>query len=305
MAAAVLAARDLVNEIPAELTPQRLAEIAVQVAKGHGGLSCRVLDEKQMEQEKMGATLAVGRGSANPPRFIELSWEPKKPANKEDLLVLVGKGVCFDSGGLNIKPGEHMATMKMDMSGAAAVISAIGAIAELKLPVRVKAVVAAVENMPGGASYKPDDIVRALDGTTIEVGNTDAEGRLTLADALGWARKKLGATKIIDLATLTGACVVALGPIDSRAVRLRTMPGPGQCGRGRRFGREKSSAGCRWTTICGTISRARPRISRISGPPAGAGRSPRHCSCTSSPAIRRGCTWISPGPPGATAGGTT
>ncbi|MBW7995970.1 MAG: leucyl aminopeptidase [Candidatus Glassbacteria bacterium] len=212
VAGGVIAARELVNEIPTELTPERLAEKAAALAESHEGLSCRVLDEQEMEREKMGASLAVARGSANPPRFIELSWEPSGPVSSAERLVLVGKGVCFDSGGLNIKTGPNMSTMKMDMSGAAAVIGAIGVIAELKLPVRVTAVVAAVENMPGGRSYKPDDIVRALDGTTIEVGNTDAEGRLTLADALGWAVGRLEATRIVELATLTGACVAALGP---------------------------------------------------------------------------------------------
>lgn len=208
----VISARELVNEIPAELTPDRLARAALELAGAHKGLSCRVLDEDEMEREAMGASLAVARGSVNPPRFIELSWDPAGPVNGDRPLVLVGKGVCFDSGGLNIKPGDHMSRMKMDMSGAAAVIGAIGVIAALGLPVRVHAVVSAVENMPGGASYKPDDIVRALDGTTIEIGNTDAEGRLTLADALGWAVKRLDAARIVEFATLTGACVVALGP---------------------------------------------------------------------------------------------
>ena len=212
VAEGVNSARELVNEIPAELTPEALAEVAVELAKSHKGLSCRVLDEQEMEREKMGATLAVARGSVNPPRFIELSWEPESKPASDKLLVLVGKGVCFDSGGLNIKPGDHMAGMKTDMAGAAAVLGAMEAIAALKLPVRVTAVVAAVENMPGGSSYKPDDIVRALDGTTIEIGNTDAEGRLTLADALAWATGKLKADRVVDLATLTGACVVALGP---------------------------------------------------------------------------------------------
>ncbi len=211
VASGVNSARELVNEIPAELTPQALAAVAVDLAKEHKGLSCRVLDEQEMEREKMGATLAVARGSVNPPRFIELSWEPEQKPASDELLVLVGKGVCFDSGGLNIKPGEHMAGMKTDMAGAAAVLGAMEAIAALKLPVRVTAVVAAVENMPGGRSYKPDDIVRAMDGTTIEIGNTDAEGRLTLADALSWATGKLKASRVVDLATLTGACVVALG----------------------------------------------------------------------------------------------
>lgn len=208
---AVCAARDLINEIPQEMTPERLAEAAQEAAVGVGGLACRVLDEAGMEREKMGAALAVARGSDNRPRFIELSWTPRKMSDKDLHLVLVGKGVTFDSGGLNIKPGDSMNSMKADMSGAAAVISSIRAIARLKLPLRVTALVAAVENMPSGRSYRPDDIVRAMNGVTIEIGNTDAEGRLTLADALSWALARCKATRIVDLATLTGACMIALG----------------------------------------------------------------------------------------------
>jgi len=218
VAEGVSAARDLINEIPEVMTPAQLAQRAEELAAGLDGLTCRVLDEQAMSREKMGAALAVARGSENKPRFIELLYEPPEPVNKDDLLVMVGKGVTFDSGGLNLKPGEHMSTMKMDMSGAAAVILAITVIARLKLPLRVAAVVAAVENMPGGRAYRPDDVVRAMDGTTIEVGNTDAEGRLTLADALSWAIHKLGAGRIVDLATLTGACVVGLGPYTAGVV---------------------------------------------------------------------------------------
>ena len=211
LAEGVITARELVNEIPEVMTPAELAERAGKISSGIKGLSCRVLDEKEMAAEKMGAALAVARGSDNRPRFIQLLYEPPKVHKKEALLAMVGKGVTFDSGGLNIKPGESMTAMKMDMSGAAAVISAITIIARMGLPLRCAAVVAAVENMPSGRSYRPDDIIRAMNGTTIEVGNTDAEGRLTLADSLSWAIHQLGAARVIDLATLTGACVVALG----------------------------------------------------------------------------------------------
>ncbi|HUU26775.1 MAG TPA: leucyl aminopeptidase [archaeon] len=214
----VLTARDMINEIPEVMTPENLAKRAGELAAEVEGIKVRVLDEKAMAGEKMAAALAVARGSENSPRFIELVYDPPGVPGKEDLLVMVGKGVTFDSGGLNIKPGEHMATMKMDMSGAAAVISAITVIARLKLPLRVAAVVAAVENMPSGRAYRPDDVVRAMNGTTIEVGSTDAEGRLTLADALSWAITRLGAGRIVDLATLTGSCVVGLGPYTAGAM---------------------------------------------------------------------------------------
>jgi len=211
LAEGVIAARELVNEIPEVMTPAELAQRARKLSSGIEGLSCRILNEKEMAAEKMGAALAVARGSENPPRFIELRYEPPNLPKKAPFFAMVGKGVTFDSGGLNIKPGEAMATMKMDMSGAAAVISAITVIARLGVPLRCAAVVAAVENMPSGRAYRPDDIIRAMNGTTIEVGNTDAEGRLTLADSISWAIHKLGAGLVVDLATLTGACVVALG----------------------------------------------------------------------------------------------
>jgi len=211
LAEGVITARELVNEIPEVMTPAELAERARKLSSGIKGLSCRILDEKEMAAEKMDAALAVARGSENRPRFIELIYEPPKVPKTDPLFAMIGKGVTFDSGGLNIKTGEAMTTMKMDMSGAAAVISAITIIARLGFPLRCTAVVAAVENMPSGRSYRPDDIIRAMNGTTIEVGNTDAEGRLILADALSWAIHKLGAARVIDLATLTGACVVALG----------------------------------------------------------------------------------------------
>ncbi|MBN2288378.1 MAG: leucyl aminopeptidase [Candidatus Glassbacteria bacterium] len=210
LAGGVKIARDLVNEIPEVMTPEELAKKAGELASATPGLKLRVLDSKAMARWKMNAALAVARGSDRKPCFIELGYAPRG-AGRGPGLFLVGKGVTFDSGGLNIKPGEHMATMKMDMAGAAAVIAAITVVARMKLPVRVTALVAAVENLPGGRAYKPDDVVAALDGTTIEVGNTDAEGRVTLADSLGWAVKHK-AGRIVDLATLTGSCVVGLGP---------------------------------------------------------------------------------------------
>ncbi len=218
VAESVALARDLVNEIPEVLTPRTLADRAQRLAGEIEGLECLVLDEEAMASHKLQASLAVGRGSASRPCLIQLDYRPVAAPAVENRLVLVGKGVTFDSGGLNLKPGEFMSTMKMDMAGAAAVIASIAAIARLRLPLRVSAVVVAVENMPGGKAYHPDDVVRAMNGTTIEVGNTDAEGRLTLADALSWAVTKLEAGMIIDLATLTGACVVGLGPFTAGAM---------------------------------------------------------------------------------------
>ncbi|MEA2064131.1 MAG: leucyl aminopeptidase, partial [Gemmatimonadota bacterium] len=210
LASGVNTARDLINEIPEVMYPEELAQRAGKLASGIPGLEVKVLDEKGMARQKMNAALGVARGSVRPPCFIELSYAPGGTGNSAGLF-LVGKGVTFDSGGLNIKTGDHMATMKADMSGAAAVIAAMTVIARLKLKIRVTALVAAVENMPGGRAYKPDDVLTAMNGTTIEVGNTDAEGRLTLADSLSWAiENKAG--RIVDLATLTGACMMGLGP---------------------------------------------------------------------------------------------
>jgi leucyl aminopeptidase len=157
----------------------------------------------------MGALTAVSQGSVNPPRLIKLSYEPSG-AQGDVVLGLVGKAITFDAGGLSLKPADRMEEMKSDMGGGAAVLAAIGAIAELELPLRVLAVVPSCENMPGGHAYRPGDIITALNGKTIEVTNTDAEGRLILADAL-WHARELGATHMVDLATLTGAMVIAMG----------------------------------------------------------------------------------------------
>lgn len=200
-------ARDTANEPGNAVSPQGLASRAVQLAE-ELGLVCEVWDEKKIDDERMGAFAAVGRGSANPPRFIRVSCAPEGECRGH--VVLVGKGLTFDSGGLDIKPSEFMLTMKGDKSGACAVLGAMRAIAQLKLPWKVTALVAAAENMPGGNSYRPDDVLRARNGKTIEVNNTDAEGRLTLADALCYA-SELKPDMIVDIATLTGACAVALG----------------------------------------------------------------------------------------------
>jgi leucyl aminopeptidase len=198
--------RDLVNEPGNVITPEKLAEIAKQIADEYG-FEIKIYDEKEIEKMGMNAYLAVARGSANPPRFIHITYKPRKPRRK---VALIGKGLTFDSGGLNIKPGDFMRWMKADKSGACAVLGVFKALGQLKPDVEVHGIIAAAENMPDGKAYRPDDIVIAKNGVSIEIGNTDAEGRLTLADALCYANE-LKPDAIIDMATLTGACVVALG----------------------------------------------------------------------------------------------
>lgn len=207
VAAAVQLARRLVNEPPSELYPESFAAIAQQVAQ-RGDLTCEVWDAARLEIERCGAMLAVGRGSSRPPRLVILRYLGGPPEAAP--LALVGKGVTFDSGGLSLKPTDGMKTMKCDMAGAAAVLAALQAIAQLRLPVNVVGLCGLVENMISGSSYKLGDVLRARSGKTIEVLNTDAEGRLVLADVLDVARQDRP-SRIIDLATLTGACVVALG----------------------------------------------------------------------------------------------
>lgn len=204
IAVAVNAARDLQNAPANELTPTALAEHARTLA----GVSVEVEGREQIEARGMGAFAAVARGSYEEPQLITIAYDP--PDFVGPHLVLVGKAVTFDSGGISLKPGQKMAEMKFDMSGGAAVIEAIGAIAKLGLPLRVTGVVGATENMPSGRSMRPSDVLRAMNGTTIEVINTDAEGRLVLADCLVHA-VALGADRIVDIATLTGAIVSALG----------------------------------------------------------------------------------------------
>jgi leucyl aminopeptidase len=209
VAAAVALARDLVNEPAGTLTPSRLAEVAAEVASGCG-LALTVWDEAAIAREGLGGLAGVARGSDEPPRLICLEHTPDG-ATQRARIALVGKGITFDSGGLSIKTAEGMETMKTDMSGAAAVLATMSAIHALVPDVAVVAIVPASENMPGGRATKPGDVLRIRNGTTVEVLNTDAEGRLVLADALSLA-VEAGVDAIVDLATLTGACKIALGP---------------------------------------------------------------------------------------------
>jgi leucyl aminopeptidase len=207
--------RDLANEPGGFLTPTILADRAKSVAKEFG-LSIDVLDQRRMEKLGMGSLLGVSRGSDEPPKLIVMKYEPKKPGkgSKDKLLALVGKGITFDSGGISLKPGENMELMKYDMTGAATVIGTMRAIAQLKPSIPVLGVAPCSENLPSGKATKPGDVLRAMTGKTIEVINTDAEGRLVLADAIAYA-KKLGATQIVDMATLTGAVSIALGDVNT------------------------------------------------------------------------------------------
>ena len=206
IAAATCLARDLANHPGNIATPVYLARTARKIARD-GGMRCQVLDETAMKRLGMGALLGVSQGSAQPARFIVLEYNKKAGVRP---LVFAGKGVTFDSGGLSIKPGGSMDEMKFDMSGAAAVLGAMQAVASLKVPHYIVGLVAATENLLDGKSYKPGDIIRTLSGKTIEILNTDAEGRLILADALTYAKRYKPAAAI-DLATLTGGCIIALG----------------------------------------------------------------------------------------------
>ena len=205
-------ARELVNEPGNSMTPPILAERAREMAERFG-LEIDVLDEQRLKELGAGAILGVARGSDEPARLVVLRYAPEG-APSDRTIALVGKGVTFDSGGISIKPGEGMEKMKYDMSGAAAVFGAMRAIAQLKPKVNVIGVAPLVENMPSGRALKPGDIVKSMAGRTIEILNTDAEGRLILSDAITYARR-LGATEVIDLATLTGAVSIALGTINA------------------------------------------------------------------------------------------
>ncbi len=207
-------ARDLANEPANILHPTEMAKRAEKMAK-ETGLKCEILDEKQMEKLGMGSLLSVSIGSEQPAKLIVLRYEPKKSTGKKgELLAIVGKGVTFDTGGISIKPSEGMDAMKYDMSGGATVIGAMRAIGLLKPTVPVLGIVAAVENMPDGKATRPGDVVTASNGKTIEILNTDAEGRMILADAVVYAENQ-GATTIVDMATLTGAVIIALGDLNT------------------------------------------------------------------------------------------
>ena len=200
-------AKDIVNEIPEIYTPQKMAEDAQNLAKSHASIKCEVYDEKFLAKENMNAFLAVNRASVHKPRLIHLTYKSKKSKKR---IIFVGKGLTYDSGGLSLKPADYMLTMKSDKSGAAAALGIIKGAAELNLPFEIHAILGATENMIGGNAYKPDDVLISRSGISIEVRNTDAEGRLVLADCLSYAQD-FKPDILIDMATLTGACVVGLG----------------------------------------------------------------------------------------------
>ena len=209
IARGVTQARDLVNEPAAEMTPRKMAEVAEKLAKTFG-LEAKILGPADCKKLGMGMYLGVAQGSDEEPRLIHLTYRPEAKPQKR--IALIGKGVTFDSGGLSLKPSNAMEDMKIDMAGAAAVLSAISVLAELRVPYEVHAIAACTENMPSGRSYKLGDVLRSMNGKTVEVNNTDAEGRLTLGDAITYALSEIRPDELFDFATLTGACMVALGP---------------------------------------------------------------------------------------------
>jgi leucyl aminopeptidase len=205
-------ARDLVNAPANEVHPSHLAEVAAHIAESPR-LGARILDRAECAELGMGAFLGVAAGSQQPPKFIHLTYQP--PGRPTRRVAVIGKGITFDAGGLDLKSAEGMLRMKNDMSGAAAVLGIMQALPVLKPRVEVHGLIAATENMPSGTAFRPGDVLRAMNGTTIEIGNTDAEGRLTLADVLSYAVQTIKPDEMVDMATLTGACVVALGPLCS------------------------------------------------------------------------------------------
>jgi leucyl aminopeptidase len=213
LARAANLARDMVNEPANYMTPTNMADAATDLARNYG-LEVSILERDQARELKMGAFLAVSQGSQQPPKFIVLRYNGR--GSTENDVALIGKGITFDSGGISLKPAEGMGDMKGDMAGGAAVMAALTAIAEIKPKINVLAVVAATENLPGGTAFKPGDVLTSMSGKTIEIISTDAEGRLTLADAIAYARKQ-ESKAIIDIATLTGAMRIALGDICSGA----------------------------------------------------------------------------------------
>ena len=229
---AVVFTRDLVAQPGNVATPAYLAEKAVEMSTG-AGIACRVLERDEIEKNGMEALIAVAKGSRQPPRFIILEY--MAAGKNVRPTVLVGKGITFDSGGISLKPRDGMEKMKDDMAGGAAVLGTLMAAAGLKLPINLVGLVPAAENLPGGGAYKPGDVVRSMSGQTIEIVNTDAEGRMVLCDALHYAGRYRPAA-IIDLATLTGACVVALGSIatglmgNDEGLKRALQKAAGNCG---------------------------------------------------------------------------
>jgi leucyl aminopeptidase len=198
------------------MTPTQLAAEAERVAK-ESKLEFEVLERADMEKLGMGALLAVARGSHEPPKLVFMRYRPKAKSDSKKVLALVGKGITFDSGGISLKPNPGMSDMKADMSGAAAVIETMTLIAKMQAPIEVLAIAAITENMPGGGAIKPGDVVTAMNGKTIEINNTDAEGRLVLADGLCYAAKR-GASHLVDVATLTGSAIIAMGRVVTAAM---------------------------------------------------------------------------------------
>ena len=215
-------ARTIANRPGNDLNPPSLAKVAEELAK-EAGLTCRVMDEKELKKLGMGGILAVGRGSAAPPRLIALEYDPagkskgKKKVKPASPLLVVGKAITFDTGGISIKSAANMGRMIFDKSGGMAVLGLMAAVAKLKLNVPVVGLLTSAENMPGAAAYRPGDILKMYNGVTVEVTNTDAEGRLVLADALAWGIETYQPRAVVNLATLTGACIVALGPTTAGA----------------------------------------------------------------------------------------
>jgi len=204
-------ARDIVNTTPDDCYPKTMAKIAQDLAKS-SSLECDILKPKRLKREGMGSLLAVARASRHKPRVIHLSHKPKNP---KCIVTIVGKGLTYDSGGLSLKPADFMVTMKSDKSGGSAVLGIMKAVSQMNIPVEVHGFVGAVENMIGGDAYKPDDVLVAKNGKSIEVRNTDAEGRLVLADVLAYAQQEVKSDYLFDMATLTGACVVGVGHYSS------------------------------------------------------------------------------------------
>ena len=282
--------RDMVNAPANELTPTNMAERASTAARAHG-FTCHVFEKRDMQKLGMGGLLAVAAGSDQPPRFIVLEYDGAD--RKTAPFVFVGKGLTFDAGGICLKPAPKMDEMKGDMAGGAAVIGAIEAIARLELPARVVGLVPATENLLGGSAYRPGDILRMLNGKTVFVDNTDAEGRIILGDALAYAQR-YQPRSIVDLATLTGAALVALGSGRDRRPRQRSWAH----GRTHGGGRSHLRATC-GSCRCGPSSRSsssrRSPTSRTAAARTAA-RSRRRRSCAISSARRRGRTWTSPEP---------
>ena len=284
--------RDLSNMPPNELTPHTLGEKAQELAREHDHLTCEVLATRELDDLGMGALTAVGRGSRNEPRLIVLRYDP--PGARDDIVLgLVGKSITFDAGGISIKPAGGMQDMKGDMSGGAGTLHGIGALAALGTPVRAIAALAAAENLPGGDAFRPGDILRAANGKTIEVINTDAEGRLVLADALWYVRRE-GATHVLDLATLTGAMELALG--DLYAGGFANDDAVARADRRGRAPQRRPRLAVPAPPPLPALHRLdiRGHEERLDAAPGLARRSPPS-SCTSSPATARGATSTWPG----------